>query len=91
MTLLIVLLEVAVIPPGEEVTLYEVIVRPPSEEGGVKATFAESTPTRETAPIVGGPATVGVATARTGRTSRTTLFASAELYHQPPLTPKRLK
>lgn len=48
---------VAVIPPGEEVTLYPVIGDPPSLAGAVKVTEAEAL-AAVAVPIVGAPGTV---------------------------------
>ena len=46
---------VPVIPPGEEVALYEVIVAPPLEPGDVKATVAIVDQVAVAVPIVGAP------------------------------------
>jgi len=43
-------------PPGEDVTVYEVIAEPPVEAGGVNATVACALPA-VAVPIVGGPGT----------------------------------
>ena len=48
---------VAVMPPGDEVTVYPVIGLPPSLPGGVNATCAEVLP-GVTAPMVGASGTV---------------------------------
>jgi hypothetical protein len=45
---------VAMIPPGFDVALYEVIGEPPLDDGAVKATVAVN-PVAFTAPIVGAP------------------------------------
>ena len=47
----------AVTPPGEDVTVYEVIVEPPLEAGGVNATVACASPA-VAGPIAGAPGTV---------------------------------
>ena len=49
----------AVIPPGLEVTVYEVMALPPSDAGGVKLTVAWALPA-VAVPIVGAPGTVAV-------------------------------
>ena len=55
---------VPVLPPGEEVAVYEVTVAPPSEPGAVKPIVAVVDPVAVAVPIVGTPGTVrGVATA----------------------------
>jgi hypothetical protein len=46
----------AVNPPGEDVAVYDVIVEPPVEAGGVNVTVACEIPP-VAAPIVGGPGT----------------------------------
>lgn len=58
---------VAVFPPGLEVTVYEVIARPPFEAGAVKLTVAAEFPATA-APTVGTP----------GRVAGTTLLEEAE-------------
>jgi hypothetical protein len=42
-----------VIPPGVDVAVYEVIAKPPSDDGAVKATVAVVGPVAVTAPIPG--------------------------------------
>ena len=46
----------ALVPPGEDVTVYEVIGEPPFEAGGVNVTVACALPA-VAMPIVGGPGT----------------------------------
>ena len=46
----------ALMPPGEEVAVYDVIVAPPFEAGGANVTFACALPGSAT-PIVGAPGT----------------------------------
>nr|WP_249883335.1 hypothetical protein [Candidatus Aquiluna sp. UB-MaderosW2red] len=53
-----------VIPDGDEVAVYEVMVEPPFEDGAVKLTFAVLAPVAVTETLVGWPAVVrGVAVA----------------------------
>lgn len=53
---------VPVIPPGEEVAVYEVIAEPPLLIGAVKETVAVVVPVEVAVPIVGAPGVVkGVA------------------------------
>jgi hypothetical protein len=47
-----------VIPPGEDVAVYEVIVAPPLLAGAVNATVAVVDPVAVAVPIVGAPGTV---------------------------------
>ena len=49
--------EVPVLPLGEEVAVYEVIVDPPLEPGAVKATVAVVDPVAVAVPTVGAPGT----------------------------------
>jgi len=49
---------VPVIPPGEEVAVYEVIAAPPLEAGAVNETLAVVAPVEVAATAVGAPATV---------------------------------
>ena len=51
------LVPVVVKPPGEDVTVYAVIVLPPSEAGALKATLAWALPAVATGPV-GAPGTV---------------------------------
>jgi hypothetical protein len=51
---------VPVIPPGDEVAVYEEIGAPPFEVGAVKATVAEVVPVTVAVPIVGAPGNVAV-------------------------------
>ena len=44
-------------PPGDDVTVYDVIGEPPFEAGGVNATVASESPALA-GPIVGAPGTV---------------------------------
>jgi hypothetical protein len=53
---------VAMIPPGFDVALYEVIGEPPLDDGAVKATVAVVDPVAVTAPIVGAPGGLNVVT-----------------------------
>lgn len=46
----------ALMPPGDDVAVYDVIGEPPLEAGGVNATFACASP-GEAIPIVGAPGT----------------------------------
>jgi hypothetical protein len=48
-------LSVPVIPPGEEVAVYEVIATPPLNPGAVNATVALVVPVAVAVPIVGAP------------------------------------
>jgi hypothetical protein len=51
-------LNVPVIPPGEDVAVYNVIVAPPLLAGAVNATVAVVEPVAVAVPIVGAPGTV---------------------------------
>jgi hypothetical protein len=51
-------LSVPVIPPGEDVAVYDVIVAPPLLAGAVNATVAVVEPVAVAVPIVGAPGTV---------------------------------
>jgi len=57
----------AVIPPGDDVTVYSVIGEPPVEAGGVNVTVACALPA-VAVPIVGAP----------GRLANVTLFEGAD-------------
>ena len=48
----------AVVPPGLDVTVYDVIGLPPSEAGGVKLTVACEGPVTAAVPMVGAPGTL---------------------------------
>jgi len=52
---------VAVIPPGDEVTVYDVIGEPPVDAGAVKVTVACALPP-VAVPITGGPAVAAAVT-----------------------------
>lgn len=57
---------VAVIEPGVEVAVYEIIVDPPSDAGAVKSTVAVVVPVAVAVPIIGAPgATTGLVCAAT--------------------------
>src|SRR5207249_4482868 len=53
---------VAVIPPGLDVTVYDVIGLPPSPAGGVKATVNSKLPVAVAVTPVGAPGSVGSVT-----------------------------
>jgi hypothetical protein len=53
---------VPVIPPGEDVAVYDVIVAPPSLVGAVYVTVAVEDPVAVAVPIVGAPGTLAVVT-----------------------------
>ena len=55
-------LSVPVIPLGEDVAVYSVIVEPPSLAGAVYATVAVEDPVAVAVPIVGAPDTFAVVT-----------------------------
>ena len=59
---------VAVFPSGDEVTVYEVIAAPPSDDGGVKLTLACPSPAVAVT-AVGCPGTVAVANTHAAPTS----------------------
>jgi hypothetical protein len=70
----------AVCPPGEAVTVYEVIAAPPSEAGGANATVAWPFPAMAVT-LVGAPGAIGVVPGKTvfdtadGTLSPSTLWA----------------